>query len=78
MKTVAESGLQEIEIVMGEHALVLPAEFVKQFILQIEAYAYKCYVITAKHLQSAQSLQTIEDVINYDYKAGYPEKITLE
>ena len=78
MKTVAESGLQEIEIVIGEHALVLPAEFVKQFILQLEAYAYKCYVITAKHLQSAQSLQTIEDIINYDYKAGYPEKITLE
>jgi hypothetical protein len=29
MKTVAESGLQEIEVVMGGHALVLPAEFVK-------------------------------------------------
>ena len=78
MKTVAESGLQEIEVVMGEHTLVLPAEFVKQFILQLEAYAYKCYVMTAKHLQAAQSLQTIEDILNYNYKTGYPEKITLE
>ena len=78
MKTVAESGLQEIEIVMGEHSLILPSEFVKQFILQLEAYAYKCYVITAKHLQEAKSLQTLEDIINYDYTTGYPEKITLE
>jgi hypothetical protein len=78
MKTVAESGLQEIEVVMGDHTLVLPSEFVKQFILQLEAYAYKCYVMTAKHLQEAQSLQTIEDVLNYNYKTGYPEKITLE
>ena len=78
MKTVAESGLQEIEVVMGEHTLVLSAEFVKQFILQLEAYAYKCYVTTAKHLQEAQSLQTTEDIINYDYTTGYPEKIILE
>ena len=78
MKTVAESGIQEIEIVMGEHSLILSAEFVKQFILQLEAYAYKCYVMTAKHLQAVQSLQTIEDILNYDYTTGYPEKITLE
>lgn len=78
MKTVAESGLQEIEIVMGEHTLVLSAEFVKQFILKLEAYAYKCYVMTAKHLQEAQSLQTIEDIIDYNYTAGYPEKIILQ
>lgn len=78
MKTVAESGLKEIEVVMGGHALVLPSEFVKQFILALEAYAYKCYVTTAKHLQNAQSLQSMEDILNYDYTAGYPEKITLE
>ena len=78
MKTVAESGLSEIEIVFGAITLTLPAEFVKQFILQLEAYAYKCYVNTAKHQQKIQSLQTLEDILNYDYTTGYPEKITLE
>lgn len=78
MKTVAESGLKEIDVVMGGYSLTLPAEFVKQFILQLEAYAYKCYVTTARHLQTAQSLQTVEDILNYDYTAGYPEKIILE
>ena len=78
MKTVAESGLPEIEVVIGNDSLVLPSEFVKNFILNLEAYAYKCYVTTNKHLQKAQSLSDLEDIINYDYTAGYPEKITLE
>lgn len=78
MRTVAESGLEEIEIVLGNEVLVLSPEFVKQFILQLEAYAYKCFVVTAKHQASVQSLQTSEDILNYDYTTGYPEKITLE
>ena len=78
MRTVAESGLDEIEVVMGEHSVILPAAFVKQFILNLEAYAYKCYVVTAKHLQNVKSLQTVEDILNYDYTTGYPEKIVLE
>ena len=78
MKTVSESGLQEIEIVFGDIAVTLPSEFVKQFILELEAYAYKCFVVTAKHQQTIKSLQNIEDIINYDYTTGYPDKIVLE
>ena len=78
MKTVAESGLESIEIVFGDISITLPSEFVKQFILALEAYAYKCYVNTAKHLQIAASLENLEDILNYDYTTGYPEKIILE
>lgn len=78
MKTVAESGLDTIEVVMEDVSLALPAEFVKQFILALEAYAYKCYVNTAKHQQTIKSLTTVEEVLNYDYTTGYPDKITLE
>ena len=78
MKTVAESGLDTIEVVMGDISLLLPSEFVKQFILTLEAYAYKCYVNTAKHQQAIKNLTTIEEVLNYDYTTGYPEQITLE
>lgn len=78
MKTVAESGLDTIEIVMGDIALALPAEFVRQFILSLEAYAYKCYVNTAKHQQAISNLNTVEEVLNYDFTTGYPEKLVLE
>lgn len=78
MKTVAESGLDNIEIVMGEIAIELPAEFVKQFILGLEAYAYKCYVNTAKHQQNITHLKTIAEILDYDFTTDYPEKIVLE
>lgn len=78
MKTVAECGLENIEIVFGDQNITLPAEFVKQFILNLEAYAYKCYINTAKHLQNAQNLYKYSDILNYNYKTGYPEKIILE
>lgn len=78
MKTVAESGIEEVEIVLNNTSIVLPATFVQQFILKLEAYAYKCYVNTAKHLQAAAALNTSEDILNYDYTTGYPEKLVLE
>ena len=36
------------------------------------------YVQTQKHLIAVDSLKTPEEVINYDYTTGYPEKIVLE
>ena len=78
MKTVSESGLSEIEIVLGKESVYLPADVVKQFILQLEAYAYNCYIVTAKHISAAKSLQKDEDILNYDYTSGYPEKLVLE
>lgn len=78
MKTVAESGMDNIEIVMGDQIISITADFLKQFILALEAYAYQCYVSTAKHVAQVKSLQDIEDIINYDYTTGYPDKITLE
>ena len=78
MKTVAESGLKEIEMVVGDEVLKLTPEFVKQFILQLEAYAYKCFVVTAKHQQTIKSLEAIRDILDYNYTTGYPDKVTLE
>lgn len=50
----------------------------KQHLSKIEVYSNKCYIQTQKHLQNIQQLQTIEDLINYDYTTGYPEKVILE
>jgi hypothetical protein len=35
-------------------------------------------VVTAKHYQNISELYNPEDIINYDYTTGYPEKIILE
>jgi hypothetical protein len=41
-------------------------------------YAYKCYVNTFKHIKAIENLTKLEDIMNYDYTTGYPEKIVLE
>ena len=78
IKTIVESGLDVIEIVLGENTIELSTEFLKQFILNLEIYAYKCYVNTAKHQQNVKNLKTIKDILAYDFTTGYPDKIILE
>lgn len=78
MKMIAESGLENIEVVFDDQTVILPSEFVRQFIINLEVYAYQCYVVTAKHLQKASELLNPTDILNYDYTAGYPDKIVLE
>lgn len=78
MRTLAESGLESIEFVLDDTTLSLPAEFVKKFIDDLEVYAYKCYIVTAKHLQAIAKIYDPEEMLKYNYTTGYPDKITLE
>lgn len=41
----------------------------------IEKYACKCYDNTQMHIGVVNNLTTIEDIKNYDYRTGYPEKL---
>ena len=40
-------------------------------------YAGKCFAVTAKHYSDLQQVYKVEDLLNYDYTTGYPDKITL-
>jgi hypothetical protein len=44
----------------------------------LEFYASKCYNKTTDHIFAVNNLQTIEEVENYDYTQGYPNKLTFE
>ena len=43
----------------------------------IEIYACKCYDITAAHKAAVQKMTDFKDILNYDYKVGYPEKLSF-
>lgn len=75
---LSNSSLGDLEIVIGDEILTIKSLKLKAFLLKLEVYAYKCFVNTFKHLKKAKTLTNIEDIINYDYTTGYPEKITLE
>jgi hypothetical protein len=46
-----------------------------QMLLAIELYASACYDNTQAHVANVKALENIEDIKNYDHRAGYPEKL---
>ena len=53
----------------------LPLEMAMQMLYAIEVYASNCYDNTQKHLAEVDKLNTIDEVKEYNYKTGYPEKL---
>ena len=46
-----------------------------QMLSALELYALDCYNTTAEHKVNVQNLSSIEEVYNYDYTQGYPNKL---
>lgn len=75
---LANCSTEDIQLVLGDQVLTFSPEFVKEFLAKLEVYAGKCYVQTQKHLIAVNTLTNSDEIINYDYTTGYPEKIVLE
>ena len=44
----------------------------------LEVYAIDCYNKTTDHIYAVNNLTMIEEIEKYDYRLGYPEKLTFE
>lgn len=75
---LSNSSLGDIEFIVGNELLTMNALKLKAFLLKLEVYAYKCHVAEFKHIRNAETLNKLEDILNYDYTTGYPDKIVLE
>ena len=73
-----DEGMTEMYVSLGKVAGVFPIDIIKEMLQALENYAYKCWVVTDKHVRAISQLESIEEVANYDYKTGYPEKIRFE
>ena len=77
LQQLVNSSEDEISLVLQDHVLTIPKDIASGFLAQLEVYAGKCYLQTAKHQLAIKELQTVEELINYDYTKGYPEKLTF-
>ncbi len=50
----------------------------EQLLNSLEVYASKCFDTTKRHLSNISQLKTIEELLGYDYKLGYPEKLNIK
>lgn len=49
-----------------------------QMLSALEVYAIDCYNKTTDHIYAVNNLTTVEEIEEYDYRVGYPEKLTFE
>ena len=76
--TLANSGEDTIQIVIGTDVIDFSKEELKSLLNQLEIYANKCYIQTHLHLQQIERIENIQDLINYNYTIGYPNKIVID
>lgn len=67
-------GKENTTLWYGTQQYELPISQAMQILYALEVYASQCYDVTQAHLAEVEKIQTIEDVENYDYTTGYPEK----
>lgn len=78
LQNLINSGADNITIQLKDSIVDIKAAKLKEFLNQLEVYAGKCFSVTAKHLEDIKQLNTVNSLINYDFKSGYPLKITLD
>lgn len=61
----------------GTTKFVLPCKILLLILDEIEIYALKCFNMTAEHKANVLNMTSLEDVENYDYTIGYPEKLSF-
>lgn len=55
-----------------------PLATYRDMLARIEQYASECQNATERHLVAVEKLETVEEVCDYDYTAGYPEMIDFD
>lgn len=73
----AEIAVGKTDTVLWYNGMQFPLSLEQaiQMLYAIEVYASACYDNTQKHLTAVDILETVEDIENYDYRIGYPEKL---
>jgi hypothetical protein len=68
-------GKTETSLWYDDIQFPLQLENAMQMLFAIELYASACYDNTHYHISRVNVLENIEDIKNYDYTIGYPEKL---
>ena len=71
------SGIKSTTLWYGTDQFNISVSDALDMLNAIEIYACKCYDITAAHKAVVQSMTDIEDILSYDFKVGYPDKLSF-
>ena len=63
---------------LGDAKLVVECDKAIGLLSALEMYALECFNVTAAHKKAVAELNTVEEVLGYDYTQGYPEQLKME
>lgn len=69
------AGRDTYDVWFNDTSVSIQCDKALQLLDQLEVYAVDCYNATAKHKNAVKALATIDEVVAYDYKSGYPEML---
>lgn len=76
--TIAKAmGQPTTTLWLGDVKLVVECDKAIQLLSALEMYALECFNVTAAHKKAVAEMSTVEEVLGYDYKKGYPEMLTM-
>lgn len=76
--TIAKAmGLPTTTLWLGDAKLVVECDKAIQLLSALEMYALECFNVTAAHKKAVSEMGTVESVLGYDYKAGYPKVLEM-
>lgn len=80
LRFASEKGMGMTETALWLNGMQFPFQLTlaEQLLGAIEVYASRSYDNTQRHLAEVQKLTTINDLVNYDYKSNYPEKLRFD
>lgn len=76
VQTYLDKGLGDYPLCV-EGVGVIPVAPTKllSMLADIEVYAIECFTKTFEHKEAVNTLTTCEEIVNYDFTTGYPEKL---
>lgn len=76
--TIAKAmGQPTTTLWLGDVKLVVECDKAIQLLSALEMYALECFNVTAAHKKAVSEMNTVEEVLEYDYTAGYPKILEM-
>ncbi len=73
-----KSGMTMYKLWLDDVYVMLSIDNLKEFLIDLEKYAKRCYDVTAEHKAEIIKLDKIEDILNYNISLEYPDPIELD
>lgn len=70
-------GESTITFVVNDKDFSIDIPTAKQMLAAVQRYADKCFLVTEAHKRAIKGLSEAESIVNYDFKTGYPTKVTF-